>query len=86
MSARFEEHMCIGRIMQEEFIRSRLVGYVEQRTGAGLGRKWLTPTAGVRHDSRFHASYRPRQELTIRQRVDGVMGSRTLHDHEMGRR
>lgn len=75
----FEEHMFHRRIMQEAFIRSRLVGYVEhidQVVSQVVSHDWVTD------DSRF-LLYPAMKELTLDIASMVFMGHEPGTDHEL---
>ena len=75
----FEEHMFHRRIMQEAFIRSRLVGYVEQMdkvVSQVIANDW------VANDSRF-LLYPAMKELTLDIASMVFMGHEPGTDHEL---
>ena len=75
----FEEHMFHRRIMQEAFVRSRLVGYVEQMdqvVSQVVANDWVV------NDSRF-LLYPAMKELTLEIASMVFMGHEPGTDHEL---
>ena len=71
----FDEHMFHRRIMQEAFVRTRLVGYteqVDQVVSKVIANDW------VANDPRF-LLYPAMKETDPRHRLDGVHGPRARH-------